>query len=249
MQSSIHIRALNDGLEAVFAKHTAALHKTGRWNLFALQMTECAVDGSSYFGLSDEMTQLKRVETLLNQAMCAIEELDASTKRKLSARIAPVGAYGLAYVLGVDTALNATIQKFVNAAEELRRDTGKTFSDPPKTGRPTNWPAAALAHFCRTLWGLNHVDAEHSKWKDFEKNFQNGEFGSPLANPVDAFLISLPRTQKADAPGPLGRFVEEVLDFYGIKGSAQSAFRAIPQWAFAEPFLPATKISREAREI
>lgn len=93
-----------------------------------------------------------------------------------------------------------------------------------QAGRKRNWRAASVAKTCKRVWALGQF------------NLRNGVTGishGKLTN--DQLETLLPNTEKYDAPGPFGRFLEDVnlaldiLDKNREPFSAASALRSLAQ--------------------
>lgn len=90
--------------------------------------------------------------------------------------------------------------------------------------RKRNWRAASVARACRRVWAVGHL------------NLRDGTTGGNHYSLTHGQLEALsPSSEKHDAPGPFGRFLEDVnlaldiLDKHGEPFSAASALRSLAQ--------------------
>jgi hypothetical protein len=118
------------------------------------------------------------------------------------------------------------------------------FRRQAKGGR--NWRAASVAVACRNLWGFGqwHIQGHpdpHSRLRLAKSDLELAEAQRLASAKVTFVMNCAPRSEKYDAPGPFGRFLEEVFEVLEIRGrdgsivSAHSALRALSQAVSRNP--------------
>jgi hypothetical protein len=123
-------------------------------------------------------------------------------------------------------------------AETRKSETFKTKATPKR-----NWRAASVANFCRMIWGFAHWESQGNSRVitnalAFPADWTAAQAAAELQRieEFNRFVQEFaPRAEKLDAPGPFGRFLEDVLAALGIEGrdgkafSAHSALRSLAQ--------------------
>lgn len=183
------------------------------------------------FGLGPSADAYKRVRSAAIELQRALAALEADGLRELNWAAPFVWETGKT-PLGQEAYYVAHCVK--NAASELieKRKHGYVAS------RKRDWCSAALAKTARRIW------AEEKWLADPDR------YGPPVINALAEFLLPehdreahrirrqmyedhlrdfAPRSEKQYAPGPFGRFLEEVLNLYGRDTSAASALRSMRQ--------------------
>ncbi|MEV8468819.1 hypothetical protein AB0T83_18850 [Fluviibacterium sp. DFM31] len=105
-----------------------------------------------------------------------------------------------------------------------------------KASKKRDWCAAALAKTARSIWA---EEAWHADWDEYGPAYINilhvytlpereWETAKEQMLKYDQHLREFaPKAEKHDAPGPFGRFLEEILALYGRNISAASALRSM----------------------
>lgn len=109
-----------------------------------------------------------------------------------------------------------------------------TFRTQAKKSR--NWRAASVAHMCRIVWAAAHWELSSRPLPKQRLNALAWPFGETeeddqltkrLRIEYSTYLADYaPKSEKYDAPGPFGRFLEEVFLTLGILGKDGNAFPA-----------------------
>lgn len=102
-----------------------------------------------------------------------------------------------------------------------------------KASKKRNWQAAALAKVARQIWAEEEWNSKPETYgvaynrlaNHLEPDVKNAlSFNLDYEKHKEEFA---PRTEKLDALGPFGRFLDDVLDCFGCKISPASALRSL----------------------
>lgn len=204
------------------------LGQSSRSQFYASQLLDAYQAPLMKFGLGPSVEEWERVIRAAREFKAAIIDLRNDGIREIAMQ-APE-AWRSEYPLGHEAYYVAEMVEKASLVMQGKRRKS------PKAGRRRNWAAAAIAKVAREIW----ADAEWSDNPDI--------YGPKRLNALAIFLLPeeeqahaweqsrrysahcenfSPRADKEGCPGPFGRFLEAVLAFLGVQGSAASALRSL----------------------
>lgn len=209
---------------------------SGFW---ARSLIDASLNETLSFGLAADALAIEKLRRDVIAVLQGIETLSASTTRftpTSRSRQAIVSALMGKEPGSIYQEASLNLHVLLDWVTEVGK--APAFRRQAKGGR--NWRAASVAMSCRNLWGFAqwHILGKPSPSDDFLAQIatigvDQAEF---LQQEKAKFILNCaPRTEKHDAPGPFGRFLEDVLETLGIVGrdghrlSAHSALRALSQ--------------------
>jgi hypothetical protein len=233
-----------EAVDAVIVKHLGTSHfppadqpeLPGFW---ARTIVDADLNETLTFGIAADAHAVEKLRRDVKTVIEGIDALAQSTIRytptsrsKQAISDALLGREAGSVYYDATQALRVLMDWLTELAKE------PAFRRQAKGGR--NWRAASVALACRNLWGFGqwHIQGRPNIPGNFFAHVETVglEKAEVLQREKIAFVWNCaPRTEKLDAPGPFGRFLEEVLETLGVCGregqrlSAHSALRALSQ--------------------
>lgn len=182
--------------------------------------------GERWFDASFDAEPLERLTRGLSEAQNALKDLSFSTER------------GVSWPLLVNARLNsggltAGSGKAADTIRLLQQSTKRISDDVRKRSRPgrgRNWRAAAVADACRSVWAIEKWVENRGQSTAAINSALAEKDGNRSAEWKQYLETSAPSFEKNGAPGPFGRFLEDIirtLEILGKSGEPVSAAHAL----------------------
>lgn len=204
---------------------------TTRWShLHARHILIADAKGEAWFGASADVEHLERLVRAVRDVQNSLNALSISGRSGIRSAMFLAENYGSTEIGNSFDDAPRILGILGAAAEEtLVRHRRLT---PSRKGR--NWRAAAVAEVCRIVWAQEKWAAAGEEERRGYRTYVNKKCGGETSFAGwQAFIRDhVPHSEKSDAPGPFGRFLEDVMLALGITGregasvSASSALRA-----------------------
>lgn len=195
---------------------------------YARTIIHADVAAEKWLGFSNDLPALEDLSRALRDVRRAFNSLSLHTQLSFQR-------------LGYEDLIELMVR--AELAEESVSARIRSERSVPVAGAKRNWRAAAVADACRTVWAAedwhSRVTGTSLEWASGGVNAL-AAFSDPdrmeVCRVYYEWIRSMaPEHDKADAPGPFGRFLEDVAEGLGIKGrngtrlTAASALRAVAQ--------------------
>ncbi len=229
----------DEDLDTLLALDAVISNNFGRSNFgqsrqphaWAKVLLDSAINGPLHFGLTEDLVKVEDLIRTLRRADELIAGLSPGTREIIvnHSKIWQMVARPNGPNLLVSS--HSEIRRLLDVLEDV---SGRRL---PKrlAGLARNWRAAAVAGSCRIVWAAAKWESDGKTtpplpvpqslfWKvsqDFPVNdaWLEAEYSKFIA-------LAAPTTEKHDAPGPFGRFIEDVFRVLGILGKNGEPFPA-----------------------
>lgn len=198
-------------------------------------------ENSLLFAQSQDAIKVENLIREVRQIRKSIADLGGGTHRLLNSRT-KVWAM-------VTKPKEPDLLKAAENALAMLQDGLRSISNEPsmktQAGAARNWQAAAVAGTCRVIWAAANWESEGKPLPtELQPNYLFGKVGDDT--PTEASRLNkiysahlrdfAPTSEKHDAPGPFGRFLEDVFRALGIlnkDGEPFPAASALRSWLSA----------------